>query len=180
MKFSIWFYLVLNLGMALAGCTTQQQQQTQTQAKQLTLIPQVVAKLVAVDVDAASHVRVSQDGSVIILDGQARTATQRDAYVRAASSVGGVTSVRDQLTIDPHLYGARETAQDAALAVRVSATIAAQAGVNAFRVTPSVHQGVVALSGTVPNRATADVIVEAVRGLSGVKSVVDHITVRPS
>lgn len=117
---------------------------------------------------------------MITLAGQARNTEQRDQYVRAASSVSGVTSVRDQLAINPHLYGARETAQDAALAVRVSATIAAQAGVNAFRVTPSVHQGVVALNGTVPNRATADVIVQAVRGIPGVKRVVDHITVRPS
>jgi osmotically-inducible protein OsmY len=180
MRFSIWLYLALNLGFALVGCTAQQQQQTQTDAKQATLIPQVMAKLVAVDVDAATSVRVAQDHGVIILTGQARTATERDQYVRAAGSVDGVASVRDQLAINPRVQGAREDAQDAALAVRVSATIAAQAGVNALHVTPSVHQGVVALSGSVPNRATAQAIVQAVRGVPGVKSVVDRIAVGPS
>ncbi len=138
-----------------------------------------MAKLVAIDVDAATSVRVAQDNGVIVLTGQARSATERDQYARAAASVDGVASVRDQLAINPRVQGAREDAQDAALAVRVSATIAAQSGVNAFHVTPSVHQGIVVLSGGVPSRATADVIVDAVRGVPGVKSVVNRIAVRP-
>lgn len=162
------------------GCTAQQQQQTQTEAKQAALTPQVMAKLVTVDVDSATSVRVAQDHGVITLTGQARSATERDQYARAAASVDGVTSVRNQLAINPRVQGASEDAQDAALALRVSATIAAQSGVNAFHVTPSVHQGVVTLSGNVPNRATEDVIVQAVRGFSGVKSVVNRIAVRSS
>lgn len=140
----------------------------------------MLAKLLAVDVDAATNVRVAQDNGVIILTGQARSATERDQYVRAARAVDGVTSVRDQLAINPRVQGASEDAQDAALAVRVSATIAAQSGVNAFHVTPSVHQGVVALKGSVPNRATEDAIVQAVRAVPGVKSVVDRIEIRTS
>ena len=59
MRVSIWLYLTLNLGIACVGCTAQQQQQTQTEAKQATLIPQVMAKLVAVDVE--QYVKICLD-----------------------------------------------------------------------------------------------------------------------
>lgn len=75
---------------------------------------------------------------------------------------------------------ARSKTADAALTVQVESAIAAESGVNAFHIKPKVHDGIVVIGGTVPSRATEDVIVQAVRGVPGVKSVVNHITVRPS
>jgi osmotically-inducible protein OsmY len=117
MKFFIWLYLTLNLGLVCVGCTAQQQQQTETQAKQLSNNP----------------------------------------------------SVRE----------ARQKTADAALTVQVESAIAAESGVNALHIKPRVHGGIVVIGGTVPNRATETVIVQAVRDVPGVKNVVDHITVRP-
>jgi hyperosmotically inducible periplasmic protein len=118
MKFPIWLYLTLNLGLGCVGCTAQQQQQTETQAKQLSNNPSV-----------------------------------REASAKTA---------------------------DAALTVQVESAIAAESGVNVFHVTPKVHAGAVVLSGTVPSRAAERVIVQSVRAVPGVKSVTDHLSVRPS
>jgi hyperosmotically inducible periplasmic protein len=67
---------------------------------------------------------------------------------------------------------------DAALAVRVEAAIAAQSGVNAVRVAPSVHDGAVVLKGTVSSEALHRVIVDAARTVPGVTSLTDEIVVK--
>lgn len=73
---------------------------------------------------------------------------------------------------------ARKQSLDAALDVRVSAAIAAQAGVNTFHVAPVAHNGVVTLTGTAPNHEIDRVIVQTVRGVPGVKGVEDRISIR--
>ncbi|HUN28365.1 MAG TPA: BON domain-containing protein [Alphaproteobacteria bacterium] len=176
MKTAIWFSLAL-LGGALAGCSSQQQQSASHEVNQDYLIAAVTARLAAVDVDALSTVHVAANNGAITLSGQARNASERAKYVQAATSTSGVGSVRDDLTIDPHIQGAREDALDAALDVRVSAAIAAQTGVNTFHVAPSARDGVVTLSGTA-SREIDQVIVQTVRGVPGVKDVVDHISVQ--
>jgi hyperosmotically inducible periplasmic protein len=170
--------LSLALGPLCGGCTAQQQQQTQTQAKQASLVPRVFAKLVAIDVDAANNVKVSEDNGVVTLAGRARTTVERDSYVAAAKATDGVVSVRDELTIDQQLHGARETSADAALVVRIQAAIAGQSGINALHVAPSVHDGAVVLKGTVSSPALDRVIVQTVRSVDGVKSVSDQIVVK--
>jgi hyperosmotically inducible periplasmic protein len=178
MRFASWFAFALALGAVCDGCTAQQQQQTQTQAKQASLVPLVIAKLATVDVDAVTAVHVLQNNGEITLSGHAHTPAERDHYVAAAQSVDGVTGVHDELAIDPNLHGARETSADAALAVRVAAAIAAQSGVNVLHVAPSVHNGAVILKGTVSSAALDRVIVDAARGVQGVKSVTDQIVVK--
>jgi hyperosmotically inducible periplasmic protein len=85
-------------------------------------------------------------------------------------------SASNEATQDYHI--AQKQSLDAALDVRVSAAIAAQAGVNTFHVAPVAHNGVVTLTGTAPTREIDQVIVQAVRGVPGVKKVEDHISVR--
>jgi hyperosmotically inducible periplasmic protein len=76
------------------------------------------------------------------------------------------------------VHGARDTSADAALVVRVSAAIAAQSGINALHVAPSVHDGAVILKGTVSSAALDRVIVDAARGVQGVRTVTDQIVVK--
>lgn len=184
-----WLFPVMLLGCGLTACSAQQQQQAQSNAQRATqstvrdakqgyLVTAVSAKLLTVDVDAATDVQVSDDNGAITLSGRTRTPAERDRYVAAAKSVGGVVSVKDDLSVNPHLQGVREDALDAALDVRVSAAIAGQAGANAFHIAPSSRNGVVTLTGTVPNRSVDRVIVQTVRGVRGVKSVVDRIAVQ--
>ena len=62
-------------------------------------------------------------------------------------------------------------AKDAALKVRVTAAVAAQAGANVFRVGTDVRAGVVTLSGTVPDNQVEQTVVRAATGVPGVKRV---------
>lgn len=162
----------------LAACSGTQQQDAQTNVQDGLLTTEVAAKLAGVDVDAATAVRVSVDRGVVTLSGQAHTLDERSKYDDVARSVSGVKSVRDELSVQPGFKGLRANAGDAALTVRVSAAIAAQAGGNVFHVTPSVNSGVVTLNGTVDQPSVRDTIVTSVRRLDGVKAVVDKIQVK--
>ncbi len=71
----------------------------------------------------------------------------------------------------------KEGASDAALTAAVAGAIAAQAGVNVFHITPSAHDGVVTLKGTAPTDAVKSTILDAVRKVHGVRSIVDDITI---
>jgi len=167
------------LALALASCTAQQQRSTSNSANDAYLVTAVGAKLASVDVDAVTRVHVSAEHGVVTLSGQAHTPAERARYVDAARSVDGVSAVKDDLTINPNAEGLRGQTSDAALTARISAAIAGQAGVNAFHVQPSVHQGNVTLKGTVPSASVHQTILQTVRGIPGVKSVADRIVVQP-
>jgi osmotically-inducible protein OsmY len=96
--------------------------------------------------------------------------------VLAGCSAQQQQSASHEATQDYHI--AQKQSLDAALDVRVSAAIAAQAGVNTFHVAPLAHNGVVTLTGTAPSHEIDHIIVQTVRGVPGVKGVVDHISVR--
>lgn len=163
----------------LAACNGQQQQHVQQTAQSAALAATVHAKLATVDADAATAVNVSatSDGNVT-LSGQAHSAQERRLYDSGAASVPGVKHVTDRLRVNPQLRGLRATLADAALTTKVTANIAAQTGVNAGRVKPEVHAGVVTLSGTVPSASVKATILDTVRKTSGVKSVIDRIEVK--
>ena len=73
---------------------------------------------------------------------------------------------------------AAKDASNAALAVRVSAAIAAETGVNAFHVKSSANNGIVTLTGTAPNARIDRTILDTAQAVPGVKRIVDRITVR--
>jgi hyperosmotically inducible protein len=171
--------LALALVAVLAGCSAQDQRSTSNTANDAYLTSAVAAKIASVDVDALTRVHVSVTRGVVTLSGQAHSPAERARYVDTAKSVSGVKSVRDTLTIDPRAEGLRGHASDAALTARISAAIAGQAGVNAFQVKPAVSGGNVTLSGTVPSASVHQTILQTVRGLPGVKSLTDRITVKP-
>jgi osmotically-inducible protein OsmY len=166
--------------VACTACTAQQQNQAQQSANQTAVSAAVRAKLTVVDPDSTTAVKVTvaNDGTVT-LAGFARDAKQRSAYVSATQSVNGVKRVVDRLQINPKLRGPKEQFADVALGAKVAANIAAQAGVNAARVKPDVHDGVVTLTGTVPSMSIKTTILDAARKTSGVETVIDRIEVKP-
>lgn len=172
-------WLAVSLVAALAACTAQQQHSASDTANDAYLTTAVGAKLASIDVDATTRVHVTADNGVVTLSGAAHDAAERAKFADAAKSVNGVKAVKDDMHVDPHAEGLRGQTSDAALAARISAAIAEQAGVNALHVKPSVHQGDVTLTGTVPSASVHQTILQTVRGISGVKSVRDRIDVSP-
>lgn len=172
MKYTTTIFL---LGAALCACNTQQQSQTQRQVTDAYLVTAVSATLATIDADAMSAVHVSASHGVVTLRGESRSLKESAQYLAGAKSIGGVKSVVDDLRVNPHLRGVGQSAGDAALTVEVSAAIAAQAGINVFHVSPSVKDGVVTLTGTVPNRLIEQTVGKTVASVSGVKRVVNRL-----
>lgn len=166
--------------VCVAACTVQQQNSAQQSADLTRVATEVHAKLALIDPDATTAVKVTaaHDGTVT-LTGAARNAKQKAAYDSVAASVSGVKRVDDRLQINPALRGPKEQFGDIALGAKVAANMAAQAGVNAARVKPEVHDGVVTLSGSASSPSIKTTILGAVRNTSGVKRVIDRIEVKP-
>lgn len=169
---------VLALLTALTACSAHDQRATQQSAQSTLTAAAVKAKLTAIDADAATQVQVNVDNGVATLRGVAHNDAERRAYTSAASTASGVNRVVDRLSIAPGARGPRETLSDAALAAKVNANIAAQAGINVTNVHTSVRDGSVTLEGAVASTALKSTIVDAVRKTSGVKSVIDRLQVK--
>ncbi len=138
----------------------------------------VRAKLVGVDPDSASNVRVQVNHGVVTISGIARSYGERTAYRNAAASVAGVRYVRDRIGINPRLRGITERGRDAALEVRVTAAILSEVGRNVFDVNVTARSGVVVLRGDVRNPAVARLVVNTAQSVSGVRRVIDELTIR--
>lgn len=70
-------------------------------------------------------------------------------------------------------------AKDTALKVRVTAAMATQAGANVFHIATDVREGVVTLTGTVPDSDIERTVVRAAGGVPGVKRVDNRLTISP-
>lgn len=184
MKFSACA-IAATAAVFLAACSSHQQQQASNAATSVShaathgyIVAAVMAKLTAVDVDAASDVHVASANGVVTLTGQAHSAAERARYAKAAGSVSGVKSVVNDLAVNPNTTGVREETSDGALDAKVVAAIAAQAGINVFHASPHVHNGIVTLTGTVPSRSVEKTIVATTRKVTGVKGVVNDLVIR--
>jgi len=163
------------VALVLASCTNGQQKA----AFNNTLLANIVkAKLVGIDADALTDVRVTVSNGSVTLSGQAQNQVEKDQYIAAARSVSNVTSVTDNLSVNPNLRGLREQSADVALAARVSAAIAAQTGVNVMNLKVWSRAGIVSVEGHVPSPSIARTVVETARAVPGVKDVVSRISIQ--
>ena len=183
--------LVIRIGagllamVLLAGCSASSQKSAQDAAsaapqaaQDALLAASVKTKLGTVDVDSTTSVHVDVDHGKVALSGEARTPAQRKQYEDAARSVNGVTSVTDELHVNPKLRGARESLGDAALAAKVMGAIAAQTGVNAVGIKAAAKDGTVTLTGSTDSMTKKTLIVDTARSVNGVAVLVDQITLK--
>ena len=179
------FALAVAAAAALAGCVQHDHGVTITAPsvppsatqvlKDGLLAAKVRAEVVAVDVDAATHLGVHvQDGDVT-LRGVVRTEAERSKIDVAVRKVDGVKALHDDIHINPK--ASSFSGGDFALAAHATATLAAQTGINAANIRVSAQNGVVTLTGSVPSPSIKTTAVESVEHLSGVKRVVDRLRV---
>jgi hyperosmotically inducible protein len=148
-------------------------------AKDDLIVVAVKARLLAADVDTATHVSVSSHNGAVVLSGAVRQPGEIRRLSDAAAGVSGVHSVETHLAVNPAMRPASQQIGDAALATEVVARLAAQTGINALSVKTSVHDGHVTLSGGVHSAAVKSLMISTAKSTSGVKSVEDHISVNP-
>ena len=178
-------FLILAL-LALSACSGNAQRTAQNlassapgQVKDAALSVAIKGKLATIDIDSSAAVNVAVNDGLATLSGQVRSQKVCQQFETAARSMGGVRSVDDRTTINPKVRSVRESVSDVTLIARVDGTLLAQTGVNALKVKTSAHSGVVTLQGTVSSRDVKQTMLHSGRTLGDVKSVVDHIEVRP-
>ena len=101
-------------------------------------------------------------------DGEARTLLELGS--------GGAATPAASAVLDK----AGEVALDSAVTVRIKSALLADPAIKSLKIDVETKDGVVALSGTVPSAANAERAVTVAKGVDGVKSVVNRLTVKAS
>lgn len=169
---------VIVLFAFLAACSPAQQHQAQRQTNDAVILAEARARIAAVDPATLSEVHIAAADGRLTLTGEVRSETERRKIDDAARATNGVKVVDDRLAINPRARTANEIADDIALETKVEAALASQTGVNALHLKAHAERGVVTISGTVRTRALHDTAIDAVKSVSGIKRVIDRITIQ--
>jgi osmotically-inducible protein OsmY len=124
-----------------------------------------------------TDVGVEVDAGIVTLTGVVHSWAKKIAAQEAAHRVVGVHDVANDIEV--RLPGAPGKT-DTELAAAVRATLEWHTLVPSDRIESTVSHGVVSLSGTVDTWAQREEADRAVRGLDGVRTLVDAIEVRPT
>jgi len=171
--------LWIGLVVALAACSPAQQQRAKSDMNDAFIAAQVHARLAGIDAATVSLVTIDVVHGVVTMTGQVHSQHEREQADAAARAVPGVTRVVNRLTVNPKAPTADQIEADVQMQARVRGALAAQTGMNALHVQTDVHQGVVTLQGTYPSAPMHEVILQTVRGVPGVRKVVDHLHAAP-
>lgn len=168
---------VIAAGLSLAACGQSGSDKARSAANDALLAAQVQAKIAGVDAATVGLVHVSNDNGAVTLTGKIANMDERTAMEKAARSVDGVVTLDDRVVVDASAPTAAQIEADLALSARVHTALVAQTGVNAADIHVDVHRGVVTLTGHVPSPAHKSVADQTVRGVKGVTSLVDKLTI---
>jgi osmotically-inducible protein OsmY len=177
------FSALLAAALLIAGCQNggdDTVRQVRDTANALVEEGKLRAKLLAIDVDSADDVALSQHDGVVTVSGSAPSQEIRGRYVAALRAAPGVKGVVDRLRIDPSRRGSvGRAAGDFALVSRVRSELIAQTGVNGLKVKIEAHQGLVTLSGSVPSEAVRATMEATARKIPGIRRLVDRTRIEP-
>jgi osmotically-inducible protein OsmY len=123
----------------------------------------------------SEHIGVSVNDGAVMLSGEVNSFPEKEAAVRCGLRVRGVIAVADEVVVRRDDVATN----DADLARSARASIAQCVALRDQNITASVHDGVVTLTGIVDwhhQRTTAHTVVSS---LSGVRGVVDRLTIKP-
>lgn len=136
---------------------------------------------------AGMEISADVSGSVVTLTGRVGSATGRELAEQVARAVSGVTEVRNRLVVAPGTPPAAPLARavaeaerevaDALLETRVKARLLDQMGRPGFAIEVEATDGVLSLSGQVPDAERRDLALRITREVSGVRGVRDLLRV---
>jgi osmotically-inducible protein OsmY len=135
------------------------------------------------------RVQIDTKGGFVELSGQVEKRSSKDLARRVAGSVTGVREVHSTITVAPGGEAGPPVARvvgqverqvaDALLEGKVKARLLEELGRVAFDVEVHATDGVVSLSGTVPDAAREELAVRVARSTKGVKELHDLLKVKP-
>ncbi len=138
--------------------------------------------------DDALHITIALKDGAVELSGQVATRANQELARQVALSVNGVREVRNRITVTEGAPGEAPVAKvvgkverevaDGLLEARVKAKLLEEVGKVAFDVEVEATDGVVSLSGTVPDASRRELAVAAARRTKGVKELHDLLKIK--
>lgn len=149
----------------------------------------VKSRLAADDLVKARRIDVDTRERVVTLTGEVRSADEEAQALKIARDTNGVANVVDQLSVVPEPAaapttgvtpiepGAAAVGSDAGITSAVKAKLLADPDVAGLRIEVDTRDRIVTLTGTVKTEAEKSEALAIARGVEGVASVTDRITV---
>jgi hyperosmotically inducible protein len=147
----------------------------------------VKSRLAVDDVVKARRIDVDTKDRVVTLTGEVRTMEEESRALQVARETKGVTSVVDQLNVVPEAApttgvspgepGYQTIPTDEGISATVKSKLLLDPDTSGLRIDVDTDKGVVTLTGTVKTGAEKTEAVEIARGVTGVTSVIDRLTV---
>lgn len=123
------------------------------------------------DVDTA-HLQLDVRDGCVVLEGSVDMFWKRSCAEYLAARVPGVSGVENHLVVVP-----RDSFSDQTIAERIAASILHEATMDVADVHIKVQDGVVTLTGRIPDEALRDQLESPMQQLAGVVGIVDHLEV---
>lgn len=118
------------------------------------------------------------DQGRVMITGHAKDAQERLDAVRLAWQAKGVKEVINELQVGEDT-GFGDTANDTWISTQVRSALVLDKGVASQNYSVTTDSGVVYLLGTAKSQAELDLVIDHARQTSGVRQVVNHVTVTP-
>jgi hyperosmotically inducible protein len=139
---------------------------------------EVKSKLLVEKDVPSNDINIEVYKGVVLLSGFVEKQSQIDSAVKVAKGVSGVKEVRNAISLHPGTSMGTKI-DDTNLVTRVKAALIDTKDVEAGQINVEARGGIVQLGGFVQSAGMRDRAMAVARGVSGVKSVVDAMFVKP-
>lgn len=149
-----------------------------TEIDDTTITTKVKSALLA-DADVKSFdIKVETRKGEVQLSGFVDNQSQIDRAITVTRGVEGVKNVDNKMSLKTTDTTVGEKIDDGIITTKVKAELIAEPGLNSTDISAVTRDGVVQLSGFADNQAQIDRATEIARGVEGVKSVVNELSIK--
>jgi len=138
----------------------------------------VRAALMSDDDIKSLDIKVKTRKGVVMLSGFANNQDQIDRSIAVAKSIEGVQNVDNMLSLKEGKQSVGNKIDDTVITTRVKSALLADPIMNSLDVSVTTRKGEVQLSGFVNNALQFTRAVEIAKGVEGVSSVVNHMSIK--
>lgn len=130
---------------------------------------------------SAFKTRVAVTNGVVTLTGTAGSEAQRELAAEYARDVEGVKEVRNLMTLTPAPppRSLGEIVDDASITAQIKTALLTHKSTSALKTKVATKDGVVTVTGEAKNQAEVELVTKLANDIRGVKSVENHMTVKP-
>jgi len=114
----------------------------------------------------------------VMLSGFVNNKEQIDISMQIAKAIQGVISVDNQFTVKDGINTVGAKIDDDVITTKVKSTLLSDAAIKSFDISVVTRNGEVQLSGFVDNAAQVQHSIQVAQSVEGVKSVLNHMTIR--